>query len=500
MTWLGEKLAHRLPGYALPIGKILAIYVGLMLVVFLAALDQTIVATAGPEIVANLGGIAQYPWLFTSYLLASTVAIPIYGRLGDIFGTRKPLLFGVGLFMLGSLFASLADGMLELIASRVLQGIGGGGLMPLAQATIAAIVPLRERGRFQGLIVAAYGTGSMLGPIVGAELVGRYGWPSIFYINLPIGGVALLVIAATMPTTANRTRRSIDWTGGAFLGASAASLLVALVWGGHDYPWLSGPVLSAFALALGTAAVCVFVERRVAEPILPFGLARQRTVAASLTCLSISGAVQLGCIVYIPLFVEGVIQSGSAGAALVPMLVAMSLAALVSGQIITRTGRLLPAATVGPLFAGAGLLFLSQHPLNGGVSAVSSAGILIGVGLGLMNQVFMLTVQNSVPHGLVSSATGMTMFARLMGSTLGVALVGAMINQRLPAGVRFSEAGAPGLAQLVGPAQRDLGHALKDAFLVMAAAEALILIIVCLCMEDVSLRRSVDSGEVAPSL
>src|SRR5690242_9354929 len=249
MGTLRERLSHKPPGYRFTIGRILAIYAGLMVALFLAALDQTIVATALPRIVSDLGGITQYSWVFTAYMLASTVTVPIYGKLGDVYG-RKPLfLFAIVVFLVGSALCGIAQNMTQLVIFRGVQGIGAGGLIPLAIAVVGAIIPPRDRGRYQGLIGAVFGSASILGPAVGGFIVDNTTWRWIFYVNLPVGGLALLVISLTMPTRAPQTHRSIDWEGAGLLAAATTSLLLGLVWGGRDFPWTSGHVVGALLAA-----------------------------------------------------------------------------------------------------------------------------------------------------------------------------------------------------------------------------------------------------------
>src|ERR671930_540534 len=245
MGRLRERLAHKPPGYRLTIGRILAIYAGLMVALFLAALDQTIVSTALPRIVSDLGGVSQYSWVFTAYMLASTVTVPLYGKLGDVYG-RKPLfLFAIVVFLVGSALCGVAQNMTQLVLFRGIQGLGAGGLIPLAIATVGVIVPPRDRGRYQGLIGATFAAASIIGPAVGGFIVDHASWRWVFYINLPVGGLALLVIWLTMPKRRDRREHSIDWLGFSLLAVGTTSLLLGLTWAGRDYAWTSGHVVVA---------------------------------------------------------------------------------------------------------------------------------------------------------------------------------------------------------------------------------------------------------------
>src|SRR5712691_1935265 len=236
MGSLRERLARKPPGYRFTIGRILAIYAGLMVALLLAALDQTIVATALPRVVSDLGGLSQYSWVFTAYMLASTVTVPLYGRLGDVYGRKRLFMFAIVVFLVGSALCGLAQNMTELVLFRAVQGIGAGGLIPLAIAVVGVIVPPRDRGRYQGLIGAVFGAASIIGPALGGFIVDNTSWRWIFYVNLPVGGLALAVISVTIPRRAALTDRSIDWLGAALLALSSTSLLRGLVWGGRRSP------------------------------------------------------------------------------------------------------------------------------------------------------------------------------------------------------------------------------------------------------------------------
>src|SRR5437763_726447 len=303
---LRERLARTPPGYRYSIGRILAIYAGLMVALFLAALDQTIVATALPSIVGDLGGLAQYSWVFTAYMLASTVTVPLYGKLGDVCGRKGLMLFAIVVFLVGSALCGTAQNMTQLVIFRGVQGIGAGGLIPLAMAVVGAIVPPRDRGRYQGLIGAVFGSASIIGPAVGGFIVDTTTWRWIFYVNLPVGAAAFAVISATMPRRAPQTDRSIDWGGAALLAASSTALLLGLVWGSNQYAWTSSHVVGALVAAASLFGTFLAYERRVEETILPFGLLRNRVVASSLACMALVGMAMFGTISYVPLFVQGV--------------------------------------------------------------------------------------------------------------------------------------------------------------------------------------------------
>src|ERR1051325_4678944 len=274
MIALRERLARTPPGYRFSIGRILAIYSGLMVTLLLAALDQTIVATALPKVVGELGGISQYSWVFTAYMLGSTVTVPLYGKLGDAHG-RKPLfLIAISIFLVGSALCGLAQNMVELVVFRAIQGVGAGGLFPLTLAMVGMLVPPRDRGRYQGLIGSVFAGASIIGPLVGGFIVDNFSWRWIFYVNLPVGGVALAVILATMPKRSSKQEHSIDWLGAGILALGTTALLRGLVGGGRESPGGSLQCGGAWLGAVVLLGVSPLIERGVPEPILPFDLLR----------------------------------------------------------------------------------------------------------------------------------------------------------------------------------------------------------------------------------
>ena len=491
MAALRARLAQQPPGYRFTIGRILAIYGALMLVLLLAALDQTIVATALPRIVSDLGGLTSYSWVFTAYVLAMTVTIPLYGKLGDVYG-RKPLfIFAIVVFLAGSALCGLAQNMTQLVLFRGVQGLGAGGLFPLALAVIGSIVPPRDRGRYQGLIGAVFASASIIGPALGGFIVDNTTWRWIFYVNLPVGGLALLVISVTMPRRAPLTEHSIDWAGAVLLAGSSTLLLLGLVWGGRDYPWLSAHVLGALAAAVFLFVTFLLYERRVPETILPFDLMRNRTVAASLLCMALVGMAMFGTISFVPLFVQGVIGTSatSSGVVLTPLMLGAVTASIISGQWVSRSGRVRPNAIAGPIVLTAGMVLLWRMNANTTNAQAARDMVIVGIGLGLMMQVFVLAVQNAVPRARIGSATAMTQFARSIGATLGVTVMGVIVNQGLPRGVS-----SQGVAvhRLHGALRVGLAHALRPAFFAGLVVSTLVLPIVLVGIRDIQLRHGFE--------
>ena len=492
---LRQRLARTPPGYPFSIGRILAIYSGLMVTLLLAALDQTIVATALPKVVSELGGITQYSWVFTAYMLGSTVTVPLYGKLGDAHG-RKPLfLVAITIFLAGSALCGLAQNMVELVVFRAIQGVGAGGLFPLTLAMVGMIVPPRDRGRYQGLIGSVFAAASIIGPLVGGFIVDNFSWRWIFYVNLPVGGVAMAVILVTMPKRPYKQEHSIDWFGAGILALGTTSLLLGLVWGGRDYPWGSAQVVGALVAAVVLLAVFGVVERLVPEPIIPFDLLRNQTVASSVACMALVGAAMFGTISFVPLFVQGVIGTSatSSGVVLTPLLLGAVTTSFLSGQLVSRTGRYRPNTLIGPLILMTGLLLLWRmgvHTTNG---EAARNMVIAGVGLGLMMQIFVLSVQNSVPRRAMGSATALTQFSRSIGATLGVTLMGVIVNQRLPASVR-----AEGVAvhRLPEAGRAALASALHPAFLAAACLSALVFVISLLWVREAPLRQGFEEDTV----
>ena len=492
---LRERLARQPPGYQFTIGRILAIYSGLMVALLLAALDQTIVATALPKVVSDLGGITQYTWVFTAYMLGSTVTVPLYGKLGDVHG-RKPLfIVAIVIFLVGSALCGAAQNMWELVIFRAVQGVGAGGIFPLTLAMIGMIVPPRDRGRYQGLIGSVFAGASIVGPLVGGFIVDNTSWRWIFYVNLPVGGLALAVILVTMPRRRTRQEHSIDWLGAAVLAAGTTALLLGLVWGGNEYPWGSPPVVGALAAAAILIAAFGLIERRVVEPIIPFDLLRNQTVAASVACMAFVGMAMFGTISYVPLFVQGVIGTSatSSGVVLTPLLLGAVTTSFISGQIVSRTGRYRPNTLLGPLILGAGELLLWRMTVNATNAQAARAMVIAGIGLGLMMQIFVLSVQNSVSRAEMGTATALTQFSRSIGATLGVTLMGVIVNQGLPPSVR--EHGT--VIHRLPPAGREaLANALHPAFLLAAGVCGLVFLISLFWVREVPLRHGFEDVTV----
>ena len=422
---------------AYPLGKrrTLVVFAGLLLGMLLAALNQTIVATALPKIVADLGGFEHYSWVFSAYMLASTVTVPLYGKLSDIYGRRPLFALAIVTFMAGAVVSGLAPSMTVLILGRAIQGLGAGGLIPLAMAVVGDLIAPRERGKWQGLTGAVFGIASVVGPATGGWISDNASWRWAFFVSLPFGLLALVVVwkGFTMEP-AHRSHR-VDYVGAALLTAGVGTGLLATVWGGTEYPWSSAEIVGLYVLSGVLVLALLLWERRVPEPILPLQLFRNRTFAAAQVVLFVTGAAMFGTIIFIPLFVQGVLgeSATSSGAILTPLMLALIAASIGSGQLVSRTGRYRGVLLASPVVLAVGFWLLTRLDVDSTGAETTRDMIVVGFGLGLGMQTFVLVVQNAVPQSVMGVATSTTQFFRTIGATVGVTVMGAMVTSRLHA-------------------------------------------------------------------
>ena len=410
---------------------------GLMLVLLLASLDQTIVSTALPTIVRELGGLTHLSWVVTAYLLAVTVVTPIYGKLGDLYGRKVILQIALVVFLIGSALCGLAQGMTELIVFRAIQGLGGGGLLVSAQAAIGDVVPPSERGRYTGLFGAVFGVSSVAGPLIGGFLTTHASWRWIFYVNIPLGGLALAVLAVALPSVTERRRHAIDWAGSGLLALGLTSIVLLTTLGGNTYDWASPEIAGLGLIAIAAITGFAFVERRAEEPILPPSLFRNRVFVVCSAVGLIVGFGFFGALTFLPLFQQTVrgLSPTASGLQLLPVIGGLLVSSIASGQIITRTGRYKVFPIVGTAVAALGMWLLSSLDQSTSTGVAALHMLVLGLGLGMVIQVLVLATQNAVPYEYLGVATsGATLF-RSIGGSLGTAVLGAIFSAHLTNGL-----------------------------------------------------------------
>jgi EmrB/QacA subfamily drug resistance transporter len=465
----------------------------------LAALDQTIVSTALPTIVADLGGIDRLSWVVIAYALTSTVVAPLYGKLGDLYGRRNMVFVAVGLFLVGSTLCGLAFDMNTLIAARAIQGLGGGGLFVLALSVVGDVIAPRDRGKIQGLFAAVFSLSSVIGPLVGGAFVQVASWHWIFLINLPLGLAAVLAFAAGFAPRGVRTRPAIDWAGAAALSVALGGLTLLTTLGGQTWPWSSAPAL-ALAAVIGLGALAfVLIERRAAEPILPLSLFGQNVFRNTSVIGFVVGAAIFGAVTFLPLYLQiarGLSPTAS-GLMLVPMTIGIVSGTFVAGRTMARTGRYRILPIAGLCIIAAGAVALSMIGLDTPLWAFGLALALFGLGMGCIFPVVTTAVQNDVPREQLGTATAAGVMFRQIGGSLAVAVFGALFAARLTAGLGPDGAailaGGEGAALLTDPAlQATAGAAVVAAIrpiFAITTGLALMGLIFALQLRDVPLRN-----------
>lgn len=411
--------------------------IGLMLGLLLSALDQTITATAMPTIISSLGGMALYSWVFSIYMLTTTSSIPIFGKLADLYGRRKIYLIGMGLFVLGSALCGLAANMIQLVAFRGIQGMGAGALMPLAMTIIGDIFPPHQRGKMQGLIGAVFGISSIAGPAIGGFITENLNWHWVFFVNLPFGILAAVILAYTLKETKSDKKPVIDWVGAFTLTAAIISLLMITVFAGNNesagsYSWNSPQIIALIILSIVLTGLFIFIEKRAVEPIIPLHLFKIRVISISSIVGFFSAVGMFGAVTYIPLFAQGVIgvSPSIAGYILTPMMLSMVTSSVIGGLLLTRL-RLRSIMVFSMICVSAGLFLLSQMTVNTHTWEIALYMILLGVGMGPLMPMLTVAVQDAVGFNQRGAATSTVTFFRMIGGALGVTILGAIMTARM---------------------------------------------------------------------
>jgi EmrB/QacA subfamily drug resistance transporter len=418
---------------AQPAPRVRVIFGALMLVILLASLDQTIVATALPTIVGDLGGLQHLSWVVTAYLLASTVTGPLYGKLGDLYGRKPTLQVAIVIFLVGSALCGIAQNMPELIAFRTLQGLGAGGLLVTTIAVVGDIIPPRDRGKYQGVFGAVFGVSTVIGPLLGGFFVDNLSWRWIFYVNLPTGALALVVIGAVFHARTKRVEHDIDYLGAALLATGLSCVVLFTSFGGTTFAWGSGESIALMILSVVLLTVFVLVEQRASEAILPPSLFRNRTFAVSASTGFIIGLAMFGSITYLPLFLQiakGMSPTHS-GLMLTPMMGGLLVTSIAAGRSISRWGRWRPFPIAGTAVTAVGMTLLSRLGLGTATTTAALYMLVLGLGLGMVMQVLVLAVQNAVDPRHMGTATSGTILFRQVGGSVGIAIFGAIFANRL---------------------------------------------------------------------
>jgi EmrB/QacA subfamily drug resistance transporter len=463
--------------------QVVMTFSGLLLAMLLASLDQTIVSTALPTIVTDLGGIDQLSWVVTAYLLAATVSMPLWGRISDLYGRKRLFQAAIVVFLLGSALSGVSQTLGELIGFRALQGLGAGGLMTLAMAIVADIISPRERGRYQGYIQMVFVTASVAGPLLGGLFVDHLSWRWVFYVNIPIGAVALAVISSSLHLPVAKGRPRIDYLGAALLGAAITCVLLACTWGGTQYAWGSAEIAGLLIGGIVLLTAFVVQERRAPEPIVPLRLFNDPVFNVVSAVLCLTTCALFAAIVFTPLFLQVVTGASatSSGALLLPLLLSAAATTALSGRVISHTGRYKVFPVAGLALMTVGLLLLSR--MDAGTSRVTSSAYLVvfGLGFGMVSQVLVLAIQNAVDRRDIGIATASANLFRSLGGSVGVAVFGAVFASRLPGG-------------RAAASQPDaVAHALHTVFLVAAPIAALG-VLVALLLHEVPLRGPAAAG------
>jgi len=533
--------AHPVPqpwGDTLSRRRVAFVIAAVMLGMLLSALDQTVVGTAMPRIIASLNGLQHYAWVATGYLLASTASMPIWGKLSDAYGRKRFFILGMAIFITGSVLCGQSHSMTELILFRAFQGLGAGAMMPISQAIIGDIFPPAQRAKWTGVLMSVWGVATIIGPLIGGWITdSSLGWRWTFYVNVPVGILALTFAAFALPAHVSLRKHRIDYLGSTLLVAAAVPLLLGLSWGGNTYAWLSPEIIGMFAFSLVMWLAFFFREMRAAEPVINPRLFENSIFTVSAVASALTSAAMFGAIMFLPLFVQGVLgkSATNSGIILMPLMMGAIVTSIGAGQILARTGKYKVIVIIGSMLTVAGAYLLSRMGLDTQWTTLVRNMVIMGLGMGVAMSAFTVIVQNQYPSHRLGEVTAGLQFFRSIGSTIGLAVFGTILNNQfaanmktnLPAALQkyngsaaldnpqvllspaasakihamFGKFGAQGeqlFSAFMNAVRTSLSVAISDLFLISAVVGVLALVVVLFLRED-PLRRThaidPESGE-----